>query len=472
MKSTTRFTLNKRDLVCLNCSQPLSDNDNFCSNCGQVNDNSPISIGHYFSEYLSGFFSFDNRFLNTVIPLIFKPGEVTANYVNGKRKRYVNPFQLYLNVTILFFLIQGIFSTINNYNVKQVKNDIAVNQTDKEKALFILDSIKSSTITNLDKIGSNESLSESLDSIKTTVQKTTSKKDTLISYQLRVYIDSVFAHSNYLEKFNNTQLTKITKDSLFNIMFKEYTNYSLKLLAGKEDIVVKNWNEIEKINVLKIYTLDYIETVFSEKKIKYIIPSHHRISIEDNFLKNILGEQFFKKMYDFMEFDNKNKDTEINFALAQLGYPQTSWNIFYYSKAQNLNKIKSDPEFRKSYLDNIVSKISVALFFLLPIFTLVVALLYIRNKYNYTQHLVFVFHVQTVFFILLILTIIFDKVFNTDIGMLFFFLIFLFYLYKSLRNFYKQGRIKTTIKFFILNTFFVVLSMIGGVIISFLAFLL
>ncbi len=173
-----------------------------------------------------------------------------------------------------------------------------------------------------------------------------------------------------------------------------------------------------------------------------------------------------------MEYDSKNKNADIYVALEELGYEKTYWNIFYYSKAQNLNKFKDDPEFRKSYADNIIGKISIALFFLLPVFTLVVALLYIRNKYNYTEHLVFVFHVQTAFFIMLMLVIIIDRIFNTDIGILFFFLIFLFYLYKALRNFYQQGRFKTIIKYLILNTFFVILATIGGVIISFIAFLI
>jgi hypothetical protein len=34
-----------------------------------------------------------------------------------------------------------------------------------------------------------------------------------------------------------------------------------------------------------------------------------------------------------------------------------------------------------------------------------------------------------------------------------------------------QGRIKTLIKYFVLNVFFVILAFIGGVVISFLAFL-
>ena len=119
MKSTTRFTQNMRGIECLNCKQLISDNDNFCSNCGQVNDELPLSIKQFISEFFAGFFSFDSRFLKTFVPLLFKPGKVSKDYIEGKRRRYVNPFQLYLHVTILFFLVLGLFMAIEGYKISE-----------------------------------------------------------------------------------------------------------------------------------------------------------------------------------------------------------------------------------------------------------------------------------------------------------------------------------------------------------------
>ena len=56
--------------------------------------------------------------------------------------------------------------------------------------------------------------------------------------------------------------------------------------------------------------------------------------------------------------------------------------------------------------------------------------------------------------------------------MVLFFPIFLFYLERAMKRFYGQHWIKTILKFFILNTVFVALAIIGLVIISFLAFVL
>ncbi len=481
MKSVTRFNSNFRGTVCLNCNQIISEEDNFCPNCGQVNDKNPISVKQYFSEYLSGFFNFDSRFIRTIIPLLFKPGLVTKNYVEGRRKSYVNPFQLYLHITILFFLIQGVFSTIDEFNPTNNINSDVLSQINKENAIMAFDTIKSTTVSQINGLAADlndediPDLDAQIDSVKTAIQQSIDDNDPdikSITQPLGIFIDSVFANSIYLEQFKSDDLTNVEKDSLFGKMFQKFTDQSSLLFKGTKDVVVKEWDDVGKINALNNYTLDHIENKFKEENINYIIPNSHRISLEDNFLKGITDNKFFKKINDFMEYDNKNKDANAVEAVKDLGYEQTYWNVFYYSKAQNINKMKNDPEFRKSYWDNIVSKISVALFFLLPIFTFVLALLYIRNKYNYTEHLVFVFHVQTVFFILLMFFMIVNRMVGSEWIMTSFFFIFLFYLYKALRNFYQQGRLKTIIKYLILNTFFVILASIGGVVISFIAFVI
>ncbi len=54
-----------------------------------------------------------------------------------------------------------------------------------------------------------------------------------------------------------------------------------------------------------------------------------------------------------------------------------------------------------SLTEKIMSKISIVLFIFLPVFTLFLMLIYIRRSFTYMEHLVFVFHTQTVFFLLL-----------------------------------------------------------------------
>lgn len=65
------------------------------------------------NSLFSEFFAYDSRFWRTFNPLLIKPGKVAKEYILGKREKYVNPFQLYLQVSILFFLILSISNKID-----------------------------------------------------------------------------------------------------------------------------------------------------------------------------------------------------------------------------------------------------------------------------------------------------------------------------------------------------------------------
>ena len=97
------------------------------------------------------------------------------------------------------------------------------------------------------------------------------------------------------------------------------------------------------------------------------------------------------------------------------------------------------------------------LFVLLPLFALFLKLLYFRHKnFYYTDHAIFTIHFYIFVFIEMLLIFGISKVYSmTGAGWLQYlnlalvFVIF-FYLYKAMRNFYRQSRIKTILKYFLL----------------------
>lgn len=118
------------------------------------------------------------------------------------------------------------------------------------------------------------------------------------------------------------------------------------------------------------------------------------------------------------------------------------------------------------------------LFVSLPLFALALQLLYIRRKqYYYTNHLIFSVHLYIFIFIVLLAIIGLTQVtnyfhwswINWIIGFLYVFLYY--YEYRSLRNFYQQGRGKTILKFFLLNLmhFFIIIALF--IIFTFFSFL-
>lgn len=482
MKSITRFTRNTRGNRCLNCEREISVDDNFCTYCGQVNDLKKISLKQYLSAYFDDFFSFDSRLLNTVVALIFKPGYVTKNYVEGRRMAYINPFRLYINITILFFLLLGIFGTIDKYKPGAENSVDIIKGLNNDETMAIIDSVKTATLKELQ----NPDLPlDSVDraAIENGINITGSKIDSFSSgnlgeskVELLLFVDSLFVIPNSISVFTDTIISKKKKDSVMGILMEAIDDKASTLVFSEEKLNINSWDELDvsignlnQRTVLKKEAAEHMERILEDRGVIYQVPE----SLIDSDSTNIMGgltEAFFPMTTIFMNYDKEHPDTSAFDALDDLGYEKSYWNVFYYSKAQDWNEAFEDSEYVRSLWDRILSRVSVALFFLLPIFTLIVSLLYIRNKYNYTEHLVFVFHVQTVFFIFLMLFIVLGRIVSSDAVPWIFLLIFMIYLYKAMRYFYGQGRFKTIFKYIVLNFSFLFLALLGGVVISFLAF--
>jgi len=145
-------------------------------------------------------------------------------------------------------------------------------------------------------------------------------------------------------------------------------------------------------------------------------------------------------------------------AMDSLLYPQTNYNHWLYKKAVDWNTLKENPGLFFSYF---VNKLPFIIFFYLPVFALFIWLLYLRRPFNYMEHLIFAFHVQTTFFIVYAIALLFDYILE-NWAFTVANLVFAFYLYKAMRNFYSQGRVKTIVKFTLLNIIFFILAGIAA----------
>ena len=72
-----------------------------CRHCGQENDTRRLTFGHFITESLNNFLSFDGRFFHTLKDLITTPGKVPQAYTEGKRMRYMDPTKIYFLVSII-----------------------------------------------------------------------------------------------------------------------------------------------------------------------------------------------------------------------------------------------------------------------------------------------------------------------------------------------------------------------------------
>ncbi len=98
-----------RDLppvACPNCSRPLgTDPAPFCPGCGQEVQTRPPTMGEFLQQFGGAYLSTEGALWRTLKLLFTQPGELTRQYLAGRRKHYVLPLRLYLTMSVLALLV-------------------------------------------------------------------------------------------------------------------------------------------------------------------------------------------------------------------------------------------------------------------------------------------------------------------------------------------------------------------------------
>ena len=100
---------------CRNCAEPLTGQ--YCQNCGQRDRSRMISLWELVSDLLGDLFEVDSRLWRSLIPLLFRPGNLTREYLAGRQVYYTPPLRMYLVLSILFFVIASIGNTTSQLSI-------------------------------------------------------------------------------------------------------------------------------------------------------------------------------------------------------------------------------------------------------------------------------------------------------------------------------------------------------------------
>jgi hypothetical protein len=89
--------------TCANCGASVQDR--YCGRCGQRLEHEIHSVWHFTQEATEDLTHADSRLWGTMNALLFKPGFLTREFLDGRRVRYLPPLRLYLVLSVVFFLI-------------------------------------------------------------------------------------------------------------------------------------------------------------------------------------------------------------------------------------------------------------------------------------------------------------------------------------------------------------------------------
>jgi hypothetical protein len=91
---------------CLNCGAPVTGAH--CAACGQAGDVHVLSMREVAGDVTHSLLHLDGRVWRTLRLLVFRPGEVTREFIAGRHQHYLPPFRLYLAISILFFALSAL----------------------------------------------------------------------------------------------------------------------------------------------------------------------------------------------------------------------------------------------------------------------------------------------------------------------------------------------------------------------------
>jgi hypothetical protein len=100
--------------ACLNCGENFGHaRPKFCPACGQETNVKAPRVAEFLQQFGGAYFTTEGAAWRTLKLLITKPGELTAQYLAGRRKHYLLPLRLLLSLSVVMLLTLRIVSAID-----------------------------------------------------------------------------------------------------------------------------------------------------------------------------------------------------------------------------------------------------------------------------------------------------------------------------------------------------------------------
>lgn len=120
--------------TCRNCGARATGH--FCPNCGQETRVALPTFAAFMREAAGRYVALDGRLWRTLAALVARPGYLTQEYLDGRRRRYVRPARLFLVLYLLLFAVIGFLQSPANLSneVVFVDSDQAAEEVRKARS--------------------------------------------------------------------------------------------------------------------------------------------------------------------------------------------------------------------------------------------------------------------------------------------------------------------------------------------------
>jgi Protein of unknown function (DUF3667) len=395
----------RKEKNCLNCQATVVGR--YCHVCGQENLEPKETVWHLVQHFFNDITHFDGKFFSTVWLLLRKPGFLPKEYMAGRRASYLNPIRMYVFTSAIFFLIL--------FALKNPKDMVHSSETpDKAKTVVQLKRERANLLKELS--GDDD------------------KGDSVSTDRDIVKLDMELA------------------------AIKKYYGDSTKRLFTSQDLGILLLREVSD-------SLPETDEVVSFLPVKDREKIYKRIHQDARSYGDPAKSANEDQQLSFFGMNSDRYKTEESYDSAQKALPD-SLRDGWLTRATMHKIIAANTEFnkdRKAYFEhvaeNILHSIPKVLFVSLPIFALILNIMYFRRRktYYYVDHGIFTIHLYCATFILTMAILLLSQLVSTFgirwiniVAGLLIFAICVYiaiYLYKAMRGFYRQGRFKTFVKY-------------------------
>jgi hypothetical protein len=126
-------------MTCKNCDARLRTDYLYCPACGAKVIRNRITIKNLWTDFLERYFNLDNTFIRTVLHLTTKPEVVIEGYLQGIRRKYLNPISyMGIAITLSGLIVFLMVKSGDAMNFDMLNNNVSTRYQEKLMD-FILD---------------------------------------------------------------------------------------------------------------------------------------------------------------------------------------------------------------------------------------------------------------------------------------------------------------------------------------------
>jgi hypothetical protein len=89
--------------ACHNCQAPVSAK--YCGECGQPSHVHVASAHEFIHHFIGHYVAAEGKLWATLRMLLLRPGQLTLEFIGGRRGQYIDPLRLLLTISLVVFLL-------------------------------------------------------------------------------------------------------------------------------------------------------------------------------------------------------------------------------------------------------------------------------------------------------------------------------------------------------------------------------